>query len=197
MGAVLLPLALALAWTGGVDIVARGSGGLAIEPRSLVLQPADVGPGMRRVLSRRVAPARLSGQGGAPQGVVAGWEVAYVADSPIVGAVQVRSTVGVYGVAADARAAVAAGSRAARAPKGWRLTRLRASRVGDLTRMIALHGPGPWGGVTFYVVSWASGNVQAGVTLGGISGTIRASQAWTLALRQQARIGPVTASDEE
>lgn len=194
----LFLLTVAIASTSAASAGVGVAGRVMIEPRSLVLQPADVGQGMRQVNSTPVTSALLDAHpGGVPHGFVTGWEAAFVADGPVLGIVQVRSTVGLYVYAADARSAVVANYRAVKPPKGWRLARMVAARVGDLTRMVVFRGPGPWGGVTTYVVSWTSGNVQAGVALTSITRTVRPSEATALALRQQARIAPLTDREDE
>lgn len=166
----------------------------AADPKTMVLQPADLPAGWERVFALYVSNAQAARaaetkRNYARLGRLRGYRAIYgKAKNATRGFLSVVSEASTYKTAAGARETMALDIRDAEATTKPIFRRLPLARIGDEARLYTETSTESGIKLDGYVLVWRSGTVYASLSGGARAGTAGPSLIVTLAKRQQARI---------
>lgn len=176
-----------------VALAAAALAGGAADPKTMVLQPADMPVDFRRTKVRYVSNAQAAREAEVKKdfarlGRVRGYEATY-RKKAVRGTLVVVSRASTYRTAAGARQSMAIDFRGAERSRSPRFRRVGlTTKIGDEARMYRATVKQGRTTVEVYTLAWRSGRVYAAVIGSGVAGTGKPYFVVKLARRQQARI---------
>ncbi len=171
---------------------AAASAPVAMDPKTMVLQPRDLPPGFARTSGRYVSNAQNNRESKvkkdfAKLGRLRGYEAIFQKQA-INGIIHVSSAAATYKTAAGARKSMAISARSAETTREVRFRRLPVPKIGDEARLYKATVTENGIKVDSFSLIWRSELVYSAVIGSALAGTANPASVVALARKQQARI---------